>query len=106
MKKKKKPMMVEKHEIKETSPFFKLISGFCARSKSLYNQANYIVRQEFINNGKWIRYEALDANLKADTSSPEEEYKVACLLLIFLAVSLPLLAMDAASFYSIEKDGK
>jgi len=39
-------------------------------------------------------------------SSPEEEYKVACLLLIFLAVSLPLLAMDAASFYSIEKDGK
>lgn len=41
-----------------------------------------------------------------DLSSPEEEYKVACLLLIFLAVSLPLLAMDAASFYSIEKDGK
>uniref|UniRef100_A0A8C2Y0K2 Nck-associated protein 1-like n=1 Tax=Capra hircus TaxID=9925 RepID=A0A8C2Y0K2_CAPHI len=45
------------------------------------------------------------ANLKTDLSSPEEEYKVACLLLIFLAVSLPLLAMDAASFYSIEKDG-
>ncbi|KAK2102056.1 Nck-associated protein 1-like [Saguinus oedipus] len=46
------------------------------------------------------------ANLKADTSSPEEEYKVACLLLIFLAVSLPLLATDPSSFYSIEKDGK
>ncbi|XP_066225784.1 nck-associated protein 1-like isoform X2 [Saccopteryx leptura] len=45
------------------------------------------------------------ANLKADTSSPEEEYKVACLLLIFLAVSLPLLATDPFSFYSIEKDG-
>ncbi|KAM5332875.1 nck-associated protein 1-like [Glossophaga mutica] len=45
------------------------------------------------------------ANLKADTSSPEEEYKVACLLLIFLAVSLPLLASDPSSFYSIEKDG-
>ncbi|GAB5573881.1 nck-associated protein 1-like isoform X1 [Prionailurus iriomotensis] len=45
------------------------------------------------------------ANLKADTSSPEEEYKVACLLLIFLAVSLPLLAADPSSFYSIEKDG-
>ena len=70
LRKKKKPMMVEKHEIKETSPFFKLISGFCARSKSLYNQANYIVRQEFINNGKWIRYEALDAILKADTEFP------------------------------------
>uniref|UniRef100_H0VD15 NCK associated protein 1 like n=1 Tax=Cavia porcellus TaxID=10141 RepID=H0VD15_CAVPO len=45
------------------------------------------------------------ANLKADNSSPEEEYKVACLLLIFLAVSLPLLATDPSSFYSIEKDG-
>uniref|UniRef100_A0A7N9CXJ9 NCK associated protein 1 like n=1 Tax=Macaca fascicularis TaxID=9541 RepID=A0A7N9CXJ9_MACFA len=45
------------------------------------------------------------ANLKADTSSPEEEYKVACLLLIFLAVSLPFLANDPSSFYSIEKDG-
>ncbi|KFO21299.1 Nck-associated protein 1-like [Fukomys damarensis] len=45
------------------------------------------------------------ANLKADSSSPEEEYKVACLLLIFLAVSLPLLATDSSSFYSIEKDG-
>uniref|UniRef100_A0A8C6QV60 NCK associated protein 1 like n=1 Tax=Nannospalax galili TaxID=1026970 RepID=A0A8C6QV60_NANGA len=45
------------------------------------------------------------ANLKADSSSPEEEYKVACLLLIFLAVSLPLLATDPSSFYSIEKDG-
>lgn len=41
-----------------------------------------------------------------DTSSSEEEYKVACLLLIFLAVSLPLLATDPSSFYSIEKDGK
>ncbi|XP_012887885.1 PREDICTED: nck-associated protein 1-like [Dipodomys ordii] len=45
------------------------------------------------------------ANLKADSSSPEEEYKVACLLLIFVAVSLPLLATDPSSFYNIEKDG-
>ncbi|XP_069898349.1 nck-associated protein 1-like isoform X2 [Dipodomys merriami] len=45
------------------------------------------------------------ANLKADSSSPEEEYKVACLLLVFVAVSLPLLATDPSSFYNIEKDG-
>ncbi|KAG8518303.1 Nck-associated protein 1-like, partial [Galemys pyrenaicus] len=45
------------------------------------------------------------ANLKADSSSLEEDYKVACLLLIFVAVSLPLLATDPSSFYSIEKDG-
>ena len=28
----------------------------CWKSKNLYNYTNYIVRQEFINNGKWIRF--------------------------------------------------
>ncbi|XP_038608220.1 nck-associated protein 1-like isoform X2 [Tachyglossus aculeatus] len=45
------------------------------------------------------------ANLKADGSSPEEEYKVACLLLIFIAVSIPFLATDPSSFFNIETDG-
>ncbi|KFQ71491.1 Nck-associated protein 1-like, partial [Phaethon lepturus] len=36
---------------------------------------------------------------KTDGSSPEEDYKVACLLLVFVAVSLPLLASDPASVY-------
>jgi len=33
-------------------------------AKNLYNEANYIVRQEFIKNGKWIRYNTLDKLLK------------------------------------------
>ncbi len=37
----------------------------CFKSKNLYNYANYIVRQEFINNGKWIRYGKLDKLLKS-----------------------------------------
>lgn len=41
-----------------------------------------------------------------DGSSPEEDYKVACLLLVFVAVSLPLLASDPASFYNTEVDGE
>uniref|UniRef100_A0A8C3SND7 Uncharacterized protein n=1 Tax=Chelydra serpentina TaxID=8475 RepID=A0A8C3SND7_CHESE len=45
------------------------------------------------------------SNLKTDSSSPEEEYKSACLLLVFVAVSLPLLASDPFSMYSIEMDG-
>ncbi|XP_030398655.1 nck-associated protein 1-like, partial [Gopherus evgoodei] len=44
------------------------------------------------------------SNLKTDSSSPEEEYKSACLLLVFVAVSLPLLASDPFSVYSIEMD--
>lgn len=42
----------------------------------------------------------------ADGSSPEEDYKVACLLLVFVAVSLPLLASDPASLYNTEMDGE
>ncbi|NXS64469.1 NCKPL protein, partial [Brachypteracias leptosomus] len=42
---------------------------------------------------------------KTDGSSPEEDYKVACLLLVFVAVSLPLLASDPASIYNTELDG-
>ncbi|KAE8626857.1 hypothetical protein XENTR_v10006787 [Xenopus tropicalis] len=45
------------------------------------------------------------SNIKTDSASLEEEYKVACLLQVFLAVSLPLLASDPMSFYSIENDG-
>ncbi|XP_077644707.1 nck-associated protein 1-like [Lonchura striata] len=45
------------------------------------------------------------ASGRTEGSSPEEEYKVSCLLLVFVAVSLPLLAADPASLYSPELDG-
>ncbi|XP_031465644.1 nck-associated protein 1-like [Phasianus colchicus] len=45
------------------------------------------------------------AGSKMDGSSSEEDYKVACLLLVFVAVSLPLLASDPASVYNTEMDG-
>ncbi|XP_053823412.1 nck-associated protein 1-like isoform X3 [Vidua chalybeata] len=45
------------------------------------------------------------ASNRTEGSSPEEDYKVSCLLLVFVAVSLPLLAADPASLYSPELDG-
>lgn len=45
------------------------------------------------------------AGSKTDGPSPEEDYKVACLLLVFVAVSLPLLATDPAATYDPEVDG-
>jgi putative transposase len=33
-------------------------------SKNLYNQANYIVKQEFVSTGKWIRYYDLERLMK------------------------------------------
>ncbi|XP_046731027.1 nck-associated protein 1-like [Silurus meridionalis] len=45
------------------------------------------------------------ANMRSDNASVEEEYKLACLLLVFAAVSLPILAIDPNSFYKREYGG-
>jgi transposase len=42
----------------------KNFSWFCHLSKNLYNEGNYLIRQEFFNNGKWIRYNSLYHLLK------------------------------------------
>lgn len=57
---------VEKHIVKSSNPFYDMLMEFCYRSKNIYNHANYLIRQEFISNGKWIRYAELDKTLKAD----------------------------------------
>lgn len=57
---------VERHIIKPNSPFFEILIDFCHKSKNLYNHANYLIRQEFVSNNKWIRYSELDKILKAD----------------------------------------
>ena len=41
-----------------------IIDNLCFKSKNLYNYANYIIRQEFINNKKWIRSNSLDKQLQ------------------------------------------
>ena len=62
---------VEKHIIKRNNPYYQLIDGFCFCAKNLYNHANYIIRQEFIENNKWIRYNDLDNLLRADAEFPD-----------------------------------
>ncbi len=39
---------VERHIVKENSPFWKQIDQLCFLSKNLYNYANYLIRQSFI----------------------------------------------------------
>lgn len=51
-----KARRTEQHNIKYGSDFHKYIDECCFKSKNLYNYANYIIRQEFINNGNWIQY--------------------------------------------------
>ena len=46
------------------------LSSLCHLSKNLWNEANYLIRQEFFINGNWIRYNTLAATLKTS-----ENYK-------------------------------
>lgn len=40
-----------------------------------------------------------------DNSSTEEDFKISCLLMVFIAVSLPTLCLDPNSFYSRQHGG-
>lgn len=51
---------VERHIIIKSQ----IIDDLCFKSKNLYNLANYHIRQEFINNGKWLRYGNIDKLLQ------------------------------------------
>lgn len=62
---------IEKHIVKSSNQYFSILMNFCTFSKNLYNYANYIVREEFINNGNWIRYAELDKILKDDKDHPD-----------------------------------
>lgn len=44
-------------------------------------------------------------SMHTDNTSIDEEYKLSCLLLVYIAVSLPTLALDPNSFYSREHGG-
>lgn len=49
----------EQHIIRNKDPSWKIIDQLSFKSKNLYNYANYLIRQEFINNNKWIQYNEL-----------------------------------------------
>ena len=43
-----------------------MFCDFTHKSKNLYNHANYLVRNEFVKNDKWLRYGEMDRILKTD----------------------------------------
>ena len=68
-----KTQRVESMHIRRGSDLWAVVDQNCWYSKNLYNYANYTIRQEFITNGKWIRYNKLDNMLHA--SEPYIELK-------------------------------
>lgn len=55
---------VEQQIIRKTNPIWKTIDQMCFNSKNLYNYANYIIRQEYIENKRYIPYKEMNFNLK------------------------------------------
>ena len=62
---------VEYHRLKPSSPFYAMLREFCHRSKNLYNHGNFLIRQIFIEDGKWLRYGEVDRLLKVDKDYPD-----------------------------------
>ena len=61
---------VEKHQIK-SGEYLRMFFEYCHKSKNLYNQANYLIRQEFVNNGNWLRYSTIDKLVKKNKEYPD-----------------------------------
>lgn len=89
--------LVEKHAVKINNEYFKCIDDYSFKVKNLYNYANFIVRQEFINNKKWIRYSELDKLCK-----DSEPYK--SLMAQTSQQTLKLLDKNWKSFFESIKD--
>lgn len=56
----------EQHIIDRQSKWYKMLAEKCYQAKNIYNHGNYLIRQEFINNGKWLRYTEVEQLVKND----------------------------------------
>ena len=92
---------VEKHLIKQNNSYYSMFCDFAHRSKNLYNHANYLVRNEFVKNDKWLRYGELDKILKADLKF--DDYKQMPTAQSAQQI-LKLLEKDWKSFFTAIKD--
>ena len=62
---------VEKHVIKKSHPHYSMFCEYTHLAKNLYNHANFLVRSEFLETGKWLRYQDLDRILRHDVDYPD-----------------------------------
>ena len=62
---------VEKHIIKKSHPYYSMFCEYTHLAKNLYNHANFLVRNEFMNTGKWLRNHELEKRLRKDVDYPD-----------------------------------
>ncbi len=76
--------LVERTIIKQNHPTYKSLDNLAFLSKNLYNIANYIVRQEFINNGNYLNYNKVQNILQNQADYQAIPAKVSQQVLILL----------------------
>lgn len=62
---------VEKHVIKKSHPHYSMFCEYTHLAKNLYNHANFLVRSEFVNTGRWLRCGDLEQRLRKDVDYPD-----------------------------------
>lgn len=92
--------LVERHIISKNHFNYKQIDELCFISKNLYNQANYIIRQEFVNNKKYLNYYDIDKLVK----NLEENNNYKLLQIQSSQQILKLLDKNWKSFFKAIKD--
>lgn len=92
--------LVETHHIKQGHSAFKECDELCRKSKLLYNEANYIVRQSFIKEHKYISC----VKIKKSIQKTSENYK--SLPAKVSSETLRLLHQNWLSFFKAIKDWK
>ncbi|PSB35135.1 transposase, partial [Chlorogloea sp. CCALA 695] len=77
-------LLSERHVINPNHKNYKEIDNLAFLSKNLYNVANYIIRQEFINNHKYLKYNAIQKQLQNQIDYKALLSKVSQQILIIL----------------------
>lgn len=76
--------LVEKHKIKATHKFYSELDNLCFLSKNLYNKANYIIRQSFVKEQKYLNYNCIQKQLQNDSDYKALPSKVSQQVLMLL----------------------
>jgi putative transposase len=63
--KEKAMQLVEQHVIKRSDPRYRVIDEAAFKSKNLYNAANYLYRQAFIHQGKYLNIGEVERQMKS-----------------------------------------
>ena len=92
-------LLTQTHIIRKYHRLYKYCDDMCFRSKNLYNRANYLLREEFINNGEIIFSNELNKQMKNEDCFKALPAKTSQQIII-------LLGKNWKSFFKSVKDWK